>query len=220
MEWTGVFHTIEVHLQHAHVRLTRIDPDREIRPNEKPGIAEIHIAGFKFERFGFLCARRCRALAGIAFVGDRAIRIHIDKINKVLMRRCAVVTFKEIVDENFPVRINVVGIALRKGEIINARQILSDFIIKALNDPKYGFIGPRYLDIDDFGHLIIADQDAHRIVKIDPLTGDLLGTIGDGLPGLGPNKFDDPEGVAVHGNVYYFSDSDNNRIVKYVVVTN
>ncbi len=92
--------------------------------------------------------------------------------------------------------------------------------IKALNDPKYGFIGPRYLDIDDFGHLIVADQDAHRILKIDPVTGDLLGILGDGIPGLGPMKFDDPEGVAVHGNAYYFSDSDNNRIVKYVVVTN
>ena len=50
--------------------------------------------------------------------------------------------------------------------------------------------------------------------------GDLLGAIGDGKPGLGPNKLDDPEGVAVRGNSYYFSDSDNNRIVKYVVVMN
>ena len=55
---------------------------------------------------------------------------------------------------------------------------------------------------------------------IDPLTGDLLGTLGDGTPGIGPGKFDDPEGVAVRGNTYWFADSDNNRIVKYVVVTN
>ena len=93
-------------------------------------------------------------------------------------------------------------------------------MIKTLNDPKYGFIGPRYLDIDDFGRLVVADQDAHRVLLIDPVTGDLLGAIGDGTPGLGINKLDDPEGVAVHGNNYYFSDSDNNRIVKYVVVTN
>ncbi len=91
---------------------------------------------------------------------------------------------------------------------------------QVLNGPKYGFIGPRYLDIDEFGRLVVADQDAHRILLIDPVTGDLMGTLGDGSPGFGPNKFDDPEGVAVRGTSYYFADSDNNRVVKYVVVTN
>ena len=33
-------------------------------------------------------------------------------------------------------------------------------------------------------------------------------------------QFDDPEGVAVDGNRYFFSDSDNNRIVRYSVVLN
>ena len=93
-------------------------------------------------------------------------------------------------------------------------------VIRILDDPKYGFVGPRYMDIDDFGRLIVADQDAHRVLMIEPLTGDLVGVIGDGFPGEGPNKFDDPEGVAVEGNRYYFSDSDNDRIVKYVVITN
>jgi len=93
-------------------------------------------------------------------------------------------------------------------------------VLSILDDARYGFIGPRYMDFDDFGHIVVADQDAHRILKIDPISGDLLGVIGDGLPGLGPNKFDDPEGVAVRGNSYYFADSDNNRIVRYVVVTN
>ena len=106
----------------------------------------------------------------------------------------------------------------------NARQLVQfspDLeLLRNLDDPKYGFVGPRYLDIDDFGRLIVADQDAHRILMIDPLTGDLLGTLGDGTPGIGPGKFDDPEGVAVRGNTYWFADSDNNRIVKYVVVTN
>ncbi len=91
---------------------------------------------------------------------------------------------------------------------------------QVIEGPKYGFIGPRYLDFDDFGRIVVADQDAHRILLIDPVTGDLLGVLGDGTPGLGPNKFDDPEGVAVRGNTYYFSDSDNNRVVKYVVVIN
>lgn len=91
---------------------------------------------------------------------------------------------------------------------------------QVIEGPKYGFAGPRYLAFDDFGRMLVADQDAHRILLIDPVTGDLLGTVGDGSPGLGPGKLDDPEGVAVHGNSYYFSDSDNDRIVKYVVVMN
>ncbi len=92
--------------------------------------------------------------------------------------------------------------------------------LQVLDDAKYGFIGPRYLDIDEFGRLIVADQDAHRVLMIDPASGDLLGVIGDGTPGLGPGKLDDPEGVEIQGNTYFFSDSDNNRIVKYVVVIN
>ncbi|MFT7595210.1 MAG: DNA-binding beta-propeller fold protein YncE [Paracoccaceae bacterium] len=93
-------------------------------------------------------------------------------------------------------------------------------VMTVLDDVKYGLIGPRYMDVDDFGRLVVADQDAHRVLMIDPVTGDLIGVIGDDKPGIGPGKFDDPEGVAVRGNSFYFSDSDNNRVVKYVVVVN
>ena len=95
--------------------------------------------------------------------------------------------------------------------------------LQILDAAKFGFLGPRYLDVTDAGYLAIADQDAHRILLIDPdgpEGGTLLGVLGDGRPGLGPNKFDDPEGVAVDGNRYFFSDSDNNRIVRYSVVIN
>lgn len=93
-------------------------------------------------------------------------------------------------------------------------------LLKILDDPAFGFVGPRYLDVDDFGNLVVADQDAHRILLIDPKAERLLGTLGDGTPGIGPGKFDDPEGALVLGSEYYFADSDNNRIVKYTVVTN
>lgn len=89
-----------------------------------------------------------------------------------------------------------------------------------LDDPAYGFIGPRYLDFDELGRIVVADQDAHRVLMIDPIGGAVIGIIGNGTPGLGPNLLDDPEGVAVFGNEFYFSDSDNNRIVKYIVVVN
>lgn len=93
-------------------------------------------------------------------------------------------------------------------------------LLDVLNGPQFGFVGPRYLDVNDFGHLVVADQDAHRVLLIDPVAEALIGVLGDGSPGLGPMKFDDPEGVAEHGGRYYISDSDNNRIVRYVVVMN
>lgn len=40
--------------------------------------------------------------------------------------------------------------------------------LQVLADPKFGFIGPRYLDVTESGHLVVADQDAHRILLIDP----------------------------------------------------
>ncbi len=95
--------------------------------------------------------------------------------------------------------------------------------LQVINHAKFGFAGPRYLDVTDFGHLVVADQDAHRVLLIDPdgsADGELLGVLGDGTPGLGPGKFDDPEGVAVDGNRFFFSDSDNNRILRYSVVLN
>jgi len=95
--------------------------------------------------------------------------------------------------------------------------------LQVIDHEKFGFIGPRYLDFDDFGRIVVADQDAHRILLIDPDGpdgGTLIGVLGDGSPGIGPNKFDDPEGVATIGNRYYISDSDNNRIVRYSVVLN
>lgn len=92
--------------------------------------------------------------------------------------------------------------------------------LQVLDDPAFGLRGPRYMDIDPFGRLVVADQDAHRILLIDPVAERLLGVIGDGTPGIGPGRFDDPEGVVIRGSTYYFADSDNNRIVRYVVVLN
>ena len=95
--------------------------------------------------------------------------------------------------------------------------------LQTLDDAKYGFGGPRYLSIDGQGNLIVADQDAHRILLINPNkgeSGELIGAIGDGLPGKGPNKFDDPEGALYYGGSFYFSDSDNNRIVRSTLVMN
>ena len=57
------------------------------------------------------------------------------------------------------------------------------------------------------GRLVVADQDAHRVLLIDPDGpdgGSLLGVLGNGTPGKGPNLFDDPEGVAIDGQQLLF----------------
>lgn len=95
--------------------------------------------------------------------------------------------------------------------------------LQVIDADKFGLVGPRYMDFTETGLLVVADQDVHRIFLIDPEGpdgGTLLGVLGDGRPGIGPNKFDDPEGVAVSGNHYFISDSDNNRIVRYSVFLN
>lgn len=96
-------------------------------------------------------------------------------------------------------------------------------LLQIVDGPEFGFAGPRYLDIDSFGRLVVADQDAHRVLMIDPNGADgpaLVGVLGSGWPGKGANEFDDPEGVAIRGNEYFISDSDNNRVVKYTVAIN
>ena len=93
-------------------------------------------------------------------------------------------------------------------------------LMHMLQGAQFGFVGPRYLDFDSSGIIYVADQEAHRVLKIDPITNEVLGVIGTGKPGEGPGLLDDPEGVANRGAEFFFADSDNNRIVKYIVALN
>jgi len=91
-------------------------------------------------------------------------------------------------------------------------------VLAVLDAPEYGWSGPRYQDIDAAGNLVVADKYSHRVKKIAP-DGQLIGLIGAG-PGRGPNLFRTPEGVEIWGETLFFSDSGNDRIVRYRVVTN
>ncbi|MDH3668594.1 MAG: NHL repeat-containing protein [Paracoccaceae bacterium] len=91
-------------------------------------------------------------------------------------------------------------------------------VLQMLDDPSYGWSGPRYLNLDGQGNLVVADKYSHQIKKLAP-DGRLIGVIG-GSAGKGPGRFRTPEGVAIRGNVLFFSDSGNDRIVRYRVVTN
>jgi len=91
----------------------------------------------------------------------------------------------------------------------------SDLAIETvLEGPPYDFSGPRYLDVAADGTLIVADKYTHGI-KVIAEDGTLLGTIGDGTPGRGPDRFRTPEGVELAGDLVLIADSGNDRIVKY-----
>lgn len=90
--------------------------------------------------------------------------------------------------------------------------------LKTLEGPPYNFAGCRYQDISDDGTLIVADKYTHSIKAIGP-DGDLLAVIGNGKRGNGPYVFTTPEGVVVRGKDVWFSDSGNNRIVRYRITS-
>ena len=87
-------------------------------------------------------------------------------------------------------------------------------IRKELRGAPYKFRGPRYQDVMPEGTLIVADKYTHS-VKIIGADGTLLQVIGTGRAGKGPGRFTTPEGVELRGDTLWFSDSGNDRIVKY-----
>ncbi len=89
-------------------------------------------------------------------------------------------------------------------------------ILRELGQAAYDFNGVRYMDLLDDGTLVVADKNSHRVKFIGP-DGALLHVIGSGRPEEGPDKFATPEGVEVRGNTIWFSDSGNDRVVKYVI---
>lgn len=89
--------------------------------------------------------------------------------------------------------------------------------LETVAGPDYGFDGPRYLDFDDAGRLYVADKYAHQI-KVLATDARLVLTLGSGRGDLGPRVFDRPEGVAIRGADVWFSDTYNDRIVRYRIV--
>ncbi len=90
-------------------------------------------------------------------------------------------------------------------------------LISIVQGAPYHFKGPRYLDFDREGRLYVADKYANQIKVLAP-DNSLLLTLGSGKSGLGPGKFDRPEGIAINGTDVWFSDTYNNRIVRYRIV--
>ncbi len=89
-------------------------------------------------------------------------------------------------------------------------------LIVSIGGESYDFYEPKYFAIRDDGWLFIADEYNHQIKVLDPALN-LVFTFGEGKPGLGPNRFNYPEGVEVLGDTLWISDTRNGRIVRYRV---
>ena len=80
---------------------------------------------------------------------DRPVRVHVHKVHEILVRRGAVIAFEEIIDEHLPVASHVVFVALREGEVVNARQILADLILQTVHLLRKGFCVGVEVDEDE-----------------------------------------------------------------------
>jgi len=87
--------------------------------------------------------------------------------------------------------------------------------LRTVEGPSYAFKGPRYLDFDAKGRMYVADKYTHRIKVLGP---DLDVILVIGGNGKGPGKFDRPEGVEIDGADIWFSDTYNDRIVRYRII--
>jgi DNA-binding beta-propeller fold protein YncE len=90
-------------------------------------------------------------------------------------------------------------------------------VIGTVEGSPYDLDGPRYLDFDTAGRLYVADKHSHQIKVLAP-DATLLLVLGSGDAGMGPGKFDRPEGIAIRGTDAWFSDTYNDRIVRYRIV--
>ena len=87
-------------------------------------------------------------------------------------------------------------------------------IDRELSGSPYGFSGPRYMDFDSAGRLYVADKYSNQIKIIAP-DGTLLKVLGTSRSGKGSGVFNRPEGVEIRGRDLWFSDTYNDRVVRY-----
>ena len=90
-------------------------------------------------------------------------------------------------------------------------------ILTSVEGAPYDFAGPRYLDFDNQGRLYVADKYSHKIKVLSP-DNRLIYILGEDRAGLGPGMFDRPEGVVIDKQQVWFSDTYNNRLVRYRII--
>lgn len=158
---------------------------------------------------------------GVAVAADgRVLATGARSNNLVVYRDEEIVAQAEGFSSPHDVEIDSRG-AIWVADAANDRLVqLNDFleVTQTLSGPDYGFNGPRYLDFDSAGRMYVADKYNNSIKLIDK-AGRLIQVFGQGQAGKGEGVFDRPEGVEIRGNDIWFSDTYNNRIVRYRVTS-
>ncbi len=92
-------------------------------------------------------------------------------------------------------------------------------VTRILAGPDYSFNGPRYMDFDDANRMYVADKYSNA-VKVIAEDGNLLKVLGQTKSGKRAGIFNRPEGVEIRGSDIWFSDTYNDRIVRYRINRN
>ena len=87
-------------------------------------------------------------------------------------------------------------------------------MVDVIGGDRYRFNEPKYFAINENGWIFVSDEFNNQ-VKILNQVHEIVGIIGTGKKGLGPDQFNQPEGVEVRGNTLWISDTHNGRITRF-----
>jgi len=112
-------------------------------------------------------------LAGIKPAGDRAIAVHVHQVDEIVVGGRAVIALQEIVHQHFPVRLDLVSVALRELQIINRRDIMPDLGLQFAH--LFGEWSRIFIQIDE--NETAKQLDCHRRQRklLFPEAFDILG---------------------------------------------
>lgn len=98
----------------------------------------------------------------------------------------------------------------------NRIQMLDDALrrVGEIGGERYRFNEPKYLTISKSGWIIVSDEFNNQ-VKILNQDHEIVGLIGTGKSGDGPNAFNGPEGAEIRGDTLWVSDTHNGRITRF-----
>ena len=89
-------------------------------------------------------------------------------------------------------------------------------MVGEIGGEPYRFNEPKYFAIDENGWIFVADEFNNQI-KILNKDLEVVGIIGTGRSGLGPNEFNEPEGAEIRGATLWVSDTHNGRITRFTL---
>ena len=92
---------------------------------------------------------RFRHVTGIDFMRRDFVAVHVDEFAKILVRGRAVVAFKKIIHDVFPIGLDVVGKTMPKGQTLDIGCPVADFFFQVAALLPEGFCVRIKIDIDE-----------------------------------------------------------------------